>query len=233
MNCDSERGVVMIQFAPNSSFAGAPQEDAAERRTRRDREREQRRGDILNAALTLFSQKGYDKTTMAEIAAASEFAVGTLYKFFKDKNDLYQALLAETVHDYETQLVGALTGPGSEMERLHSFIDIGSHLFVKHLPLARVYFSQTAAAFLFAAAGLEDESFLSYRRIVSALENVFRSGVEKGVFVNVDPSVLAMGLEGVHNGFLAALVRNPQAYSPEQIAEYTKRVFFGSVMKNG
>jgi AcrR family transcriptional regulator len=168
---------------------------------------------------------------MAEIAAASEFAVGTLYKFFKDKNDLYQALLAETVHDYERQLVAALHGGGTELERIYRFIDIGSQLFVKHLPLARVYFSQTAAAFLFAAAGLEDESYLSYRRIVAALEEVIRGAVEKGYLVAVEPEVLAMGLEGVHNAFLASLVRDPNSYTPEQIADYTKQLFFGSVLR--
>lgn len=221
----------MMQTAPSPAHPDADAHGGGGRPTRRGREREQRRGDILRAALSLFSQKGYDKTTMAEIAAASEFAVGTLYKFFKDKNDLYQALLAETVHDYEEQLVAALHGDGSELERIHRFIDIGSALFVKHLPLARVYFSQTAAAFLFAPAGLEDESYLSYRRIVAALEDVLRSGVAKGVFVDIDPKVLAMGLEGVHNSFLAALVRDPHAFTPEQIADYTKRVFFDAVLK--
>lgn len=51
--------------------------------SRKEREQLQRRAEILQAALELFSQKGYHNVSMHEIAARAEFAVGTLYKFFK------------------------------------------------------------------------------------------------------------------------------------------------------
>jgi AcrR family transcriptional regulator len=198
----------------------------------RESEREQRRREILNAARSFFEQKGYEATTMAEIAQAAHLAVGTLYKFFKDKRNLYQTLVAETMQDFERQLTAALREPPDDkIDQLHRYIDLGAELFVKHLPIIRVYFSETGAAFLFATAGLEDEAFLSYRRIVQALEDTFRQGVEKGVFVDLDPAVLAMGLEGVHNAFLTALVREPGSYTPEQIATYTKRLFFDTVVR--
>jgi len=198
----------------------------------REPEREHRRREILDAARTFFERKGYEATTMAEIAQAAHLAVGTLYKLFKDKRDLYQTLVAETMQDFERQLTAALREPpDDEIAQLYRYIDLGAELFVKHLPIIRVYFSETGAAFLFATAGLEGEAFLSYRRIVAAVEETFRQGVEKGVFVDLDPAVLAMGLEGVHNAFLTALVREPGSYTPEQIATYTKRVFFDAVAR--
>lgn len=198
---------------------------------RKSRDRDERRAEIMRAAVELFAKKGYDGTTMAEIAEATHQAVGTLYKFFKDKHDLYQALVADTVHDFERQLITALEGPGDPVDRLYRFIDVGSEMFVRHLPMTRVYFGHTAAAFLFASAGLEDESYLSYQRIVAAVEKVFREGVQAGRFVDIPPAVLAMGMEGVHNGFLAALVRDPNAFTPAQISDFTKRMYFGSVLK--
>jgi AcrR family transcriptional regulator len=198
----------------------------------REPEREQRRREILDAARTFFEQKGYEATTMAEIAQAAHLAVGTLYKFFKDKRDLYQTLVAETMEDFEQQLTAALRDPPDDViAQLHRYIDLGAELFVKHLPIIRVYFSETGAAFLFATAGLEGEAFLSYRRIVAAVEETFRAGIERGLFIDLDPAVLAMGLEGVHNAFLTALVREPGSYTPEQIATYTKRIFFGAVAR--
>lgn len=197
----------------------------------RSRDRSERRAEILRLALELFSKKGYTGTTMAEIATAAGLAVGTLYKFFKDKNDLYQALLSETVHDFESRLTEVLKGDGPPVDRLSRFIDVGSQLFVEHLPMTRVYFSQTAAAFLFASAGLEDESYLSYRRIVDAVASVCSEAVQRGEMIDLPPNVLALGLEGVHNGFLAALVRDPGGYTPAQIATYTKQMFFGAVWK--
>jgi AcrR family transcriptional regulator len=196
-------------------------------------ERQQRRETVLRAAKSLFEQKGYGATTMAEIAAASGLAVGTLYKSFKDKRDLYQTLVADTVQDFERQLTAVLREPpDDELAQLHRYIDRGSELFIEHLPIMRVYFSETGAAFLYATTGLEDEAFASYRRIVEALEETFRRGVEKGIFANLAPAALASGLEGVHNTFLGALVRNGDSYTAQQVADLTKRIFFDAVARS-
>jgi AcrR family transcriptional regulator len=197
-----------------------------------DPERAQRRREILDAARALFIQKGYEATTMAEIARASYLAVGTLYKFFRDKRHLYQTLVAETMHDFERRLTGVLRQPDvDEIARLERYLELGTELFQKHFPLVRVYFSDSSAAFLHLTVGLEDEAFLSYRRMVGVLEETFRSGIEKGLFIDLDPAVLAMGLEGVHNAFLAALVREPQSFTPQQIVANTKRMFFDAVVR--
>ena len=191
-----------------------------------------RRVDILNAARKFFEQNGYRGTSMAAIAEEAKLAVGTLYKFFRDKRDLYQTLVAVTMHDFERQLTEVLRDPaGDPLAQLHEYVALGSKLFVEHLSMIRVYFAETGAAFLFPAAGLEDEAFLSYGRVVTALEETFRRGIEQGVFVDLDPAALAMGLEGVHNTFLAALVRDPGSYTPEQITAITKQIFFGAVVR--
>jgi len=198
----------------------------------RQPERDERRRMILERAQQLFEQKGYDAATMAEIARAASLAVGTLYKFFKDKRALYDTLVAETVRDFEQQLVEVLSpATGDELQQIRAYVDVGTRLFVKHLPLIRVYFSETGAAFLFTTAGLEGEALLSYHRIVTALEETFRRGIASGRFVDLDPTALALALEGVHNGFLGTLVQAPDAFAPEQIAELTKRIFFDAVAR--
>ncbi|MEN6472395.1 MAG: helix-turn-helix domain-containing protein, partial [Syntrophaceae bacterium] len=60
---------------------------------RREREKERQRQEMLEAALGLFSDKGYHNVTMHEIAEKAEFAIGTLYKFFRNKEDLYRTLI--------------------------------------------------------------------------------------------------------------------------------------------
>lgn len=60
---------------------------------RREREREQRRHDILDAAREQFWANGYAGTTMPQIAEACELAPGTLYLYFPSKSALYAELL--------------------------------------------------------------------------------------------------------------------------------------------
>ena len=67
-----------------------------ERLPRRERENLRQRGEILETALSLFSEKGYHNVSMQQIAKQAEFGVGTIYKFFANKQDLYKILIMET-----------------------------------------------------------------------------------------------------------------------------------------
>lgn len=59
---------------------------------RREREKEKRRKVILEATSELFLEKGYDSTTMADIAHRVELSPGALYKYFKNKEELYASI---------------------------------------------------------------------------------------------------------------------------------------------
>ena len=59
---------------------------------RKQRERERRRQQIIVAAKRVFSEKGYSRSTMEDIAREAELSPGTLYLYFKNKDELYASL---------------------------------------------------------------------------------------------------------------------------------------------
>jgi AcrR family transcriptional regulator len=59
---------------------------------RKEREKERRRQQILVAAKNIFYKKGFNKTTMEDIASAAELSPGTLYLYFKNKDELFASL---------------------------------------------------------------------------------------------------------------------------------------------
>ena len=59
---------------------------------RKEKEREIRQKDIIDAAEKLFFSKGFNNVSMNEIAKEAEMARGTLYLYFKNKNDIYAAI---------------------------------------------------------------------------------------------------------------------------------------------
>jgi len=72
---------------------------------RREREKEEVRRKILDAARELFAREGYDHVTMRAIADAIEYSPTTIYNHFEDKEDLVEALC----HEDFAQLLAALT----------------------------------------------------------------------------------------------------------------------------
>ncbi len=59
---------------------------------RREREKEQRKNDIIDAAERVFFKKGHEVATMDDVASEAELSKGTLYLYFKNKEDLYLAI---------------------------------------------------------------------------------------------------------------------------------------------
>ena len=58
---------------------------------------------ILDAALTLFSEKGYANVFVAEIAEAVGIKAPSLYKHYKSKQDIFNAILDEMKNSYDKQ----------------------------------------------------------------------------------------------------------------------------------
>ncbi len=59
---------------------------------RKEREKERRRQQIMVAAKRVFTNKGFSKATMEDIAQEAELSPGTLYLYFKNKEELYASL---------------------------------------------------------------------------------------------------------------------------------------------
>ncbi len=108
--------------------------------SRRERERRQRRKEILEAALKVFAKKGYHQASMQEIAREAEFAVGTLYRFFPSKKALYEAMILEESQKFHQHIMKAFDDlPDEPLEALKKIIDVGLSAVRKHLVFIRVY----------------------------------------------------------------------------------------------
>ena len=64
---------------------------------RKEREKQKRKAGIIHAAEKVFFSKGFDKTTMDDIAEAAELSKGTLYLYFKSKEDLHVTVAMKAI----------------------------------------------------------------------------------------------------------------------------------------
>ncbi len=100
----------MGQFSASSSFP-----------SRREREREAKRREILQAAKDVFSRGGYHEATLDEIARHAELAKGTIYNYFSSKEDLFEGLLASLMDGMEALALQALETPGGIREKFTAY----------------------------------------------------------------------------------------------------------------
>jgi len=71
---------------------------------RKEREKQFRKQEIINAALEIFSKKGYKATTLDEIAEKSEFGKGTIYNYFSSKEEIYTEIIISTINQHQLMI---------------------------------------------------------------------------------------------------------------------------------
>ncbi|MBP7867923.1 MAG: TetR/AcrR family transcriptional regulator [Acidobacteria bacterium] len=91
---------------------------------RRQREAENRRKDILDAARKLFWENGFSGTSIPGIAREAELAPGTLYLYFPGKEALYVELLLEGYAILHARLAAAARRRGSPRNRALAVLDV-------------------------------------------------------------------------------------------------------------
>src|SRR5579883_470498 len=92
--------------------------------TKRKEETEQRRSAILDAARTVFARQGYAKTVVEDIANQAGIAKGTLYLYFRSKEQIYLATLMENCTEVNRQSAAAMAAAKTWQEKLRAFIDV-------------------------------------------------------------------------------------------------------------
>jgi TetR/AcrR family transcriptional regulator len=200
---------------------------------RREREKLRQRDELLAAALDLFSEKGFHNVSMHEIAQKAEFAVGTLYKFFKDKEDLYKALIRSRAERFHAALREVLARSDSEdvLSVLKEYVAAKTALLTGGAAMLRLYFAETRGASFNIRAGLDREILELYDDLVARLAAVFQAGVRKKTFRPLDPYYMAVALESLTNGFLQCWIEDPKRHPYEANVPLILDMFLGGVVR--
>jgi AcrR family transcriptional regulator len=181
--------------------------------SRKEREFLRHRQEILEAALELFSGKGFHNVSMQEIAQKAEFAIGTLYKFFENKENLYKALVLEQTEKFHNGLVQAIEESDDEIEKLRNYVRAKGEKFKENISMIRLYFAETPGASFNIMAGLDLDIRERYGHFLEALASVFASGMEKKRFKKIgDPYHLSVAIESLTNAFLFLWLEAPDRH---------------------
>jgi AcrR family transcriptional regulator len=192
---------------------------------RREREKLTYRKEILSTALELFSEKGFHNVSMHEIAKKAEFSVGTLYHFFKNKEDLYKALIMENAMEYHRNLNGVLSKESDILTILEEYILTKAKIFSESIATLRLYFGETHGVSFNIKAGLDEDIRKLYDEMVRHLSSVIEKGIQEKLIREVDPYYLAVALEGLTNAFLFCWLEDPDRHPYEANISLIKELF--------
>ncbi len=94
----------------------------ADSKTRISKQPEERRQEMLDTAMYIFTQKGYEQTTMRDIAKEMNVVPGLCYRYFESKQMLYQTAVKEYADDYCAPIINILNNVEADVNAIHSFL---------------------------------------------------------------------------------------------------------------
>ncbi|WP_299978143.1 TetR/AcrR family transcriptional regulator [Desulfobacula sp.] len=199
---------------------------------RKQREKEQRKIGIINAARKVFSNKGFNTATIEEIAMEAELSPGTLYLYFKGKEELHTSLSIEILKHLADEIQKVVGQDISAEEKIKRFCDVFIDMYEYDSNILINLFHLQSGETL---KNLSDE-FLQQIKTHStmahgAMVDVIKEGIDQGIFIEEHPVVLADILWSSYAGVVLWVDSKRVLNSQKDFVKSTLKTAFKIILK--
>ena len=152
----------------------------------------QRKAQILDAALAVIVQKGYENSRMDDIVASSKMSKGAIYWYYKSKKEVYLSLVNHWVHNYSAVLNHIVDTDRSASDQLRSLFQY----FIIQYEKDPVVFKALLEFWSMAGRDPEFNNKLQkvYSEFVNLISTIIQQGMDNGEFKNLDVDITAMSI---------------------------------------
>jgi AcrR family transcriptional regulator len=183
------------------------------------------REEVRTAAERVFSEKGFGATKMTDIAAEAGVGVGTLYNYFANKQEIFEAIFTERSAEFEGMLDRATSGC-SPVDQVAAIIRATMLYLEQHAALFAMFFERGGIGELdierLGGKAIED----AYTRFLHRLEVAMRAAVEDGTLrADIPIATMVAALSGARNGAIYAWLKNKRRGRVADIAENLLTLF--------
>lgn len=183
---------------------------------------------ILEAAIRLFTRQGFHQTKLDEVAKQAEIAKGTLYLYFKSKEDLFVQCLVDGFEKSMSSTREAIASPESASVRLSKLLDLQADLFRHNGPLIQQFIQQfiQSGAKMSSNAGAPKRFFAMLKEKVELVAEFFGECVKNGEFSDrFTPLQMSLILHQIFDLNLRFQMFNEPTISPETYREMLLDMF--------
>lgn len=178
---------------------------------------------IIDAAKTVFSRQGFYNSTVADVAHEADVADGTIYLYFKNKDDLLISIFEQCMDMFIESAVKEMEDARDARQKLEKFIALHLKLVQKNQDLAQVIQIELRQSSKFMKE-YANEKFFQYLEIV---QGILEEGQKSGVFrKGSDPVILKRAIFGaVDEMALEWVLMKKKRYTMEEAASQLSRMF--------
>jgi AcrR family transcriptional regulator len=179
---------------------------------------------IVQAAITTFSKYGYDKTRMDDIAKSAKLGKGTLYLYFKSKEELFYDISENSIKELKEQLSKLFSKKEDLVHDAEKFYDQYRNL---------IHDSEKVSFEIIAESSrnpkLRKALYEQRMKVYDIVIDYLRRQIEKGFFrKDMDVNAIASGLVALYDGLtISKLLGISEDYNKKTWAQTIRAIFTG------
>lgn len=166
--------------------------DAAEARTKGHRDPDRTRELIVEAATTLFSERGFDGATAEDIARAAGVNKAMINYHFRGKEGLYRTILDELLGRVAEELQAIARAPLASQERLGRYLDVFAALHREKPATSALLMREVLSGGRF----LEATMLTRFLAVFRSIQSILAVGAADGSFQSVEPLMTHLTIMG-------------------------------------
>jgi TetR/AcrR family transcriptional regulator, fatty acid metabolism regulator protein len=187
-----------------------------------------RRESIIQAAIEVFSKKGFQAASISEIAQAAGVATGTVYQYFKNKEDLFFSIPIEKTNEFRSQVELHLEGITGAFNKLQKFIWYFLYFFKNNPDYGRLLMLEMRVSKSF----VKTETYDFLKQSVRSVMDIIVEGQNEGVIrKDVDIYVLRHLVLGVLEHMVSRWLLKDSKYDIMEHYQEVSRILVDA-MKN-
>ncbi|HAN41328.1 MAG TPA: hypothetical protein DCQ12_05400 [Candidatus Cloacimonas sp.] len=163
---------------------------------------------IMDAAIRVFARKGYNDTTMIDVARAAKVGIGTFYNYFKNKDELLISSADKTIETELGKIRKICEKQADPMDRMGTYFIQHAMLLKENPHIARFLVSQLRQSEGFFERNPE---FNPLRHYVNFVKELFETAKESGRIKDVDTKALAIMVIGSMDMLICQWLIEPES----------------------
>jgi AcrR family transcriptional regulator len=204
-----------------------------EKLSRKEREYQARREEILRAAERIFAKNGFHNSTVAEIAKESEFAIGTLYQFFKNKEELYYTMMIEKFDLLYNTLLTEVGKNTKCFEKLNCLVGVVLAFIEQNVDFFKIFTWELNVLNSNMNHNLKDQLITKHFAYSKLISDVINEGLQERVLKEGNADDLSTALLGMMNIFSFNWIYNQQQDSLREKASIIVNLFLNGATRTG
>lgn len=182
---------------------------------------------IIEAAVQVFSSKGYHNTRMEEIANAAGIGKGTIYEYFKSKLQLFQEMLGDGFRVYYDNFDPEMMKQMPVEERLRIIFETHVRFCRDNKDLTRILFWDTEVI----DEELREWGYAQRREKEERILAIIEEGIARGELRDINPALVKIIITGSVAAMWAPITLDGWDFEPELLARQASDILMNGIRK--